>query len=132
LKRADRVEKALEIMQAGGAIIQSGPQKFAVRSQRKPKMNYSVGIRNGAAYCACNDFERTHKPCKHAWAALAPAGVAFITQARWSSDIEELEYIVELYREALSELSDEFLTVCRDEYATAKERLSGIAIRMAA
>ena len=126
-KHCDRVMSALEIHQTPNAILQSGAQKFAVRSQRKANLVYSVGVKNETPYCACRDYELHGQPCKHIFATVGYAATAAILSFRWANDVEELEIAASLHAEALKALPEIFRSVARAEYKAAYERLNASA-----
>lgn len=128
--KADRILDALSIRQGGG-VFQSGPNKYAVRSQKKPRLTYSVGIKNGIPYCACRDFELHGQPCKHIMSSGGYPATAAILSFRWANDLEELEIARDLHTEALKALPEVLRAVARSEYKAAYNRLSEGAAKAA-
>jgi SWIM zinc finger len=124
-KKADRIERALEILQTAGAVMRSSAGTWIVRSQRQPNLTYGVGVRSGHAYCACVDFERTGKPCKHVLSsACRPALIAILT-FRWARDLEDLRVAAEYHAEALRQQPEAVRAIAREEYEAKRAGFTG-------
>ena len=117
---------ALGLIQSG-ACWQASTGNWMVKSQSNARLTYVTGIKHGAVFCSCKDFELHGRPCKHSLAALAPVAVAFILQCRWLTEPEELEIVADVYAERLRELPEVFRAIARAEYKAAYERLNASA-----
>lgn len=122
--KEDRVGRALEILQSPGAIFKASTGNWIVKSMSKPGRTYVVGIKNQTVFCSCPDYEIHGRVCKHALAATGSPALCLITQLRWATEPEELDYILNIYAEQVKSLPESIRSLARAEYRAAAERLT--------